>query len=410
MSALRILTLSSLFPSAVRPMAGLFVRERMTRVGGHVPVTFVSPQPWFPFQSVIRKFRPGYRPEPARYEKQGEFDVYFPRFFALPGALRRLDGLFIALGCLPLLLRLKRSFRFNVIDAHFAYPDGYAASLLGRWLGVPVVVTLRGTEPGHVLDPALRRRIVSALSGATRVLSVSASLRNVALNLGIPAGRCHVVGNGVDLARFRAMPRDAARASLGIPADAKVLISVGGLVERKGFHRVIEVLPALVRRFPGLRYLVVGGGSPEGDMGPALRDQVERLGLGGHVLFLGPLAPDDLSTPLSAADAFVLATRNEGWANVFLEAMAIGLPVVATDVGGNREVVADDRLGIIVPFGDSGALANAIAQALESDWDRADITAYARAHSWDRRAAELLVEFEGVVAMRGAPEAEVADA
>jgi glycosyltransferase involved in cell wall biosynthesis len=96
---------------------------------------------------------------------------------------------------------------------------------------------------------------------------------------------------------------------------------------------------------------------------------------------------------LSASDVFVLATANEGWANVFLEAMACGLPVVTTDVGGNREVVCDESLGAITPFGDNRALSAALAEALAREWNRARIIAYAQANSWDTRVAILEQEF-----------------
>jgi glycosyltransferase involved in cell wall biosynthesis len=314
--------------------------------------------------------------------------------------LKWLDGFFMALGCLPKLLRLRRSFGFNVIDAHFAYPEGYAATLLGRWLHVPVTITMRGTEVPIARDASRRRRMLDALHAAARVFSVSESLKQHAVSLGLPAEKVVVVGNGVDTEKFRRVPRQAAREALDLPREASVLVSVGALVERKGFHRVMECLPALRQRFPGLRYLVIGGAGPEGDWSRELHSLAKKLGLDDCVHFLGALAPAALKQPLSAADVFVLATRNEGWANVFLEAMACGLPVVTTDVGGNAEVVADSRLGILVPFGHRQALEGAIAEALRRDWNRDGIAAYAARHGWDRRVEVLIRELEAVVALR----------
>ncbi|WP_297471576.1 glycosyltransferase, partial [Acidithiobacillus sp.] len=135
----------------------------------------------------------------------------------------------------------------------------------------------------------------------------------------------------------------------------------------------------------GMRFAMAGGGGPEGDNRSALDAQVARLGLAGHVHFAGALPPDELKWALSAADVFVLATRNEGWANVFLEAMACGLPVVTTEVGGNAEVVGHAALGCLVPFGDAGRLRQAIEQALTTPWDRAAIRRHAEEHTWDRR-------------------------
>ena len=393
-----VVVLSSLFPSSVQPGAGLFIRERMFRVGAVLPLCVVSPTPWFPLQGLLRRWRPGFRPGAPRHEQPSGFDVWFPRFLSVPGVMKRFDGLFMALGALPRLSRLKREGRLDAIDAHFGYPDGYAATLLGRWLKVPVTITLRGTEQRHAQDAVLAPRLKQALQRASEVFAVSQSLRQIALALGIAGDKVHVVGNGVDLHKFSPLPRDEARRALGLAPQAPVLVSVGGLVERKGFHRVIELLPALRQRWPGLTYLVVGGPSPEGDMGAELQRQVTALALDDAVRFLGPLPPERLREPLSAADLFVLATRNEGWANVFLEAMACGLPVVTTAVGGNAEVVCRAELGTVVPFGDAERLSQALSQALATRWDAAAIRRYAEANTWDQRVAVLVDHFRRLVA------------
>lgn len=386
---IELVVFSALFPSAVRPGAGPFIRERMFRVARHRPLAVVSPQPWFPGQSLIRLLRPGYRPQAPALEIQQGIRVYHPRYFAVPGVLRRFDGWSMALASVGLMRRLKRQ-GARLIDAHFAYPDGEAATRLGRWLRLPVTITLRGTEVPHSRNPVLRPRLARTLKAAARVFSVSDSLRRLAIELGAATEKTEVVGNGVDTARFHPVDRVAARQKYGLPQDAKVLVSVGALVPRKGMHRVIEVMPALIGQHPDLHYLIVGGASPEGDNRAELTAQVARLGLAGRVHFLGALPPDELKWPLSAAGVFVLATRNEGWANVFLEAMACGLPVVTTDVGGNAEVVCRAELGSIVPFGDGAALQQALDAALDKDWDRAAILDYARANQWDTRVTQLL--------------------
>jgi glycosyltransferase involved in cell wall biosynthesis len=391
-----LVVFSSLFPSAARPGAGLFIRERMFRVAQHRPLVVVSPQPWFPGQSLIRWLRPGYRPQAPALEMQQGIRVYHPRFLAVPGLLRRFDGWSMALGSLWLLRRLRVE-GARLIDAHFSFPDGEAATRLGRWLGLPVTVTLRGTEVPHSRNPVLRPRLVRTLRDAARVFSVSDSLRRLAFELGVAADKTEVVGNGVDIRYFHPVDRAAARARLGLPETAKVLISVGGLVERKGMHRVIDCLPTLLGKYPDLHYLVVGGGSPEGDMRAELEAQVARLGLADRVHFLGEIPPEELKWPLSAADMFVLATRNEGWANVFLEAMACGLPVVTTDVGGNAEVVCRAELGSIVPFGDALALQQGLDAALDKTWDRTAILEYAQANQWDKRVVQLCHALGGFI-------------
>ena len=386
----RLLVLSSLFPSPTRPGAGLFIRERMFRVSKVLPLVVVSPQPWFPLQGLVRIVRPNFRPPALRDEIQDGIRILRPRFWSFPGGFKWLDGWLMAVACYWTLRRLRDEFGFDVIDAHFAYPDGYAGVLLGRWLGVPTTITLRGTEVPLSSDAARRRRILDAVAGAQLVFAVSQSLRAHVVGLGADAGKIRVIGNGVDTQKFKREDRSLARKKLGLPNDAHVLISVGSLVERKGFHRVIECLPELLKRWPRLQYLIVGAGGPEGDMRRALERQVIDLSLEHTVRFLGSVAPNEMRWPLSSADVFVLATRNEGWANVFLEAMGCGLPVVTTNVGGNAEVVCRPELGELVPFGDRDALTEALARALAHQWDRATIETYARANSWEDRVQALV--------------------
>jgi teichuronic acid biosynthesis glycosyltransferase TuaC len=389
----KLLVFSSLFPSHKRPNAGVFIRERMFRVAQKVPVIVVSPVPWFPFQGILRYWRPHFRPQPNSYEQQG-IQVYFPWFLSIPGLLKSCDGFFMALGSLSTLIKLRK--QFNIIDAHFAYPDGYAATLLGKWLKVPVTITLRGTEVPLSKMPGRKTRLLIALKNATRVFSVSDSLKQHVVSLGAKSDKIRVIGNGIDVVKFYPLAKSVAREELNIQENAKVLVSVGALVDRKGFYRVIEVLPALVAKYPELIYLIVGGDSPEGNIRERLEHQVKTLKLEDNVRFLGAYPSEHIKIPLSAADLFVLATANEGWANVFLEAMACGLPVITTEVGGNKEVVNDPGLGTVVPFGDSEALLAALLQGLETAWDRPSIIQYARKNSWDSRVKILVEEFQQI--------------
>jgi teichuronic acid biosynthesis glycosyltransferase TuaC len=391
-----LVVFTTLFPSRAEPVAGVFIKERMFRVAKHLPITVVAPQPWFPLLGLVRRFKPGYRPEREIFEVVDGIEVHRPRFFALPGVLRRLDGFFIALGSLALLRRLQAARRADILDVHFGFPDGHAGSLLARWLSLPFVVTLRGKEARMQQVPAFAAPMRRALPAAALVISVSSALRDVALELGVAPERAVVIGNGIDLGKFYPMAQAEARTQLGIAADAEVLVSVGWLIERKGFHRVITCLPALLKTHPKLVLLVVGGPGPEGDFTQELHRAAHDAGVEAAVRFLGPLPPQELRVPLSAADVFVLATRYEGWANVFLEAMACGQPVVTTRVGGNAEVVGSDEVGVLVPFDDQAALTAALDAALARPWDRAKIRAYAEANTWDQRVDVLVRSFQQV--------------
>jgi len=394
-----ILVLSSLFPSSVAPKNGLFVRERMFRVARHTNLTVVSPVPWFPGQWLIRLFRPGYRPQPAPVEVQDGVRVHFPRFLAFPGVLRRLDAFMMYRCCLPLVRKLAIEQGIQIVDSHFTYPDGLAATRLAKKLGLKSIITLRGTEIPHSGIRGRTSQLLRAWQCADRLFAVSDSLRRHAVALGADAGKFRVIGNGIDTEKFRPVDQRAARRQLGLSEDSPVLATVGGLVERKGFHRVVECLPDLLKDFPGLVYVIVGAPSPEGDYSARIRELAAQLGVADNVIFLGAREPEELGVPLSAADVFVLASSNEGWANVILESMACGTPVVATDVGGNAEVVASEELGIIVPFGDRQLLTGAIRRALYRPWSESVLTQYALDNHWSNRVKDILEEYDRLLAV-----------
>jgi teichuronic acid biosynthesis glycosyltransferase TuaC len=389
---LRILLVSSVFPSRVRPTYGVFVRERARHVAALADVVVLAPVPWFPFNRWIRgREYVGV----ALVEREGGLTVYHPRFLCIPGLGKCFDAVLFFLSLLPFVVWLGRRFSFDLIDAHFTYPDGVAAALLGRVLGRPVVITVRGTHDIRHGGYALRRgQIRSALRAVAGVIAVSESLRHFVRSLGVRDRDVQVIPNGVDGSRFYPSERHAARDALGLPRDRVILLAVGGLVEGKGHHRVLEALPGLLERCPGLLYVAVGNGDRSGaGYRQRLDELVSRHGLRQHVRIVPARPHDEIRLWMAAADLFCLATRSEGWCNAIMEALACGLPVVTTRVGGNAELVREGRNGLLVPFWDEGAFRDAINQALAMPWDRAGIARSAAAMGWDRAAEDILGEF-----------------
>jgi glycosyltransferase involved in cell wall biosynthesis len=394
----RLLVFSSIFPSSVTPTVGTPVWERMSRIGQHVPMVVVSPQAWSPLDWLVRWFRRTYRPIASEHEVIQGVEIFRPRILSIPRFFKGLDGWLMAQGSRRTFAHVVRQFRPTIVDAHFLYPDGFAASMLAREHGLPLTVTIRGSKDARLVAGPRREQLRSTMTSATKLFAVSDSLKqDVPTALGIDSAKTVVIGNGVDMAKFTRVDRTAARERLGLAPDAKVLISVGSLVELKGFHRILPVLPRLRQRFPGLRYLVVGGGTTQGDMSGTLRAMSTQLGLDDCVVFCGPQVPDKLKWYYSAADLFVSATSYEGWANVLLEAMACGLPAVTTNVGGNPQVVCRKDVGAIVPFWDEAAFESTVLAVLEAEWDHEAIVAYARSNSWDARVTRQLAEYEDVL-------------
>jgi teichuronic acid biosynthesis glycosyltransferase TuaC len=390
--------LSSVFPNTRRPNLGIFIHERVSRVAQHCEIQVVAPVPWFPFDRPIRARSWGGVPPVAHDER---FLVYHPRFLCVPGILKCLDGLLYATSLLPFLRRLHTRFPFDLIDAHFAYPDGAAAVLLGRALARPVVITLRGSIVRLARYTMHRPQLRYALKTASRVLAVSESLKTVAVGLGIPDEHVRVIPNGIDTTLFCPGDRTWARQACGLPQQRTVILTVGAVCEGKGQHLVVDALAEIVTRRPDVLYVMVG----EFDgirYRRRVHDSIARTGLSEHVLFVGQQPHDRLPLWYAAADLFCLATRSEGRANVLLEALACGVPVVTTAVGGNPEIVTDGRHGLLVPFGDVRRLRDAIVTALDTEWDRQGLAAYTSAFSWDRAAADVVEEFATVLGGRAA--------
>jgi glycosyltransferase involved in cell wall biosynthesis len=375
----------------------------MFRVARRLPLFVVSPTPWVPLEDWFRQnLNPGFRPSIPEYEEQQGIPVWFPRFLSMPGPdmLRLPEGWTMARGAYHRFAALRSAGRLDLIDAHGAYPDGHAAVLLGRRIGVPVTVTLHSDGLNCARNPGRLRKLRETLGGAARVFAASETLRQFALELGVPDGRVEVVGNGVDAECFRPRDRTAARAALGIPSDAPVLISSSPdrFFGEKDYNQLIEALPALSRRLPKLVCLLVGLDSLEKNRRATLEAMVERLDLKETVRFLDDLPPDELPGILSAADVFVSAAYHETPVTTLLEAMACGLPVAAFDVGANRELVCRPEFGELAPLGDPSALKTAIDLALSRTWDRMTIRRHSEAYSWDGRINRLCRAFTEIVA------------
>jgi teichuronic acid biosynthesis glycosyltransferase TuaC len=395
---MKILTFTTLFPNAEQPDHGIFVENRLRHLLGSRQVTaeVIAPVPWFPLASgAFGRFARLAR-VPLQEQRHG-LAVRHPRYVSIPKIGMHIAPLLLYLGARRVANRLlAEGHDFDLIDAHYFYPDGVAAALLGRELGKPVVITARGTDINLIADFALpRRMILWAARRAAAVITVCEALRARLIELGADAAAIHTLRNGVDLVRFRPRERAEARRKYGVDGAAPVLLSVGHLIERKGHH----VLIAALAQLPEARLLIAGDGPERA----ALDRLATRLGIAERVKFLGRVAHDDLAETYSAADLLVLASSREGWANVLLEAMACGTPVVATKVWGTPEVVADAAAGLLVEPRTAAAFAAAIARLLTAPPSRPATRLYAERFSWDATTAGQLALFHDILARRQYP-------
>lgn len=392
MKPLRIVLFSSLYPSEVRPVHGIFVETRLRELikSGRVEARVVAPVPWFPFRSKRFGEYASFAATPRHSSRNGLM-VEHPRYLLLPKVGMNMAPYAMALAGLAALRRLQRSgFDFDLIDAHYYYPDGVAAGMLARWLGKPFVVTARGTDLNLIPEYSLPRRLIlQTASRAGASIGVCRALMDTLHNLGADPMKLHTLRNGVDLERFRPEPVAQARERLGLAPGAKYLLSVGHLIERKGHHVAIDALPQL----PDVTLLVAGAGPEE----RSLKAQAERLGVGDRVRWLGVVAQTELKWWYSAADALTLCSSREGWANVLLEAMACGTPVIATNIWGTPEVVSEPAAGVLMEARSGVALATAWAALMSVRPSREQTRAHAERFSWTATTLGQIELFERVI-------------
>ena len=387
---IRLLTFSTLFPHAARPNHGIFVENRLRHLlaGGEAGSVVLAPVPWFPSGSV-RFGDWAVNARAPHSETRHGIPVLHPRYPVIPKIGMSAAPWLLYRAMIPPVQRLlAEGHRFDAIDAHYVYPDGVAAVWLGRRFGLPVVITARGTDVNLIPRYAMPRRLIQgAIRDAAALIAVSASLKQVLVALGAPDAKVTVLRNGVETGLFRPPDdRAAARAALGLSGPA--LISVGGLIERKGHHRTIEAM----RLLPGFELIIVG----EGPERALLSGLIARFGLGDRVRLLGPRPHAELPALYGAADASVLASSREGWANVLLESMACGTPVVAADIWGNPEVVRAPQAGVIYRPNTADGVAEGVRRLFARLPDRAATRVYAEAFSWDETTAGQLAVFRKV--------------
>lgn len=387
---LRLLTFTTLYPNAARPNHGVFVENRLRHLLASEAVASIvlAPVPFFPLSSPRFGAWADHARAP-RFETRHGIAVHHPRYGVIPK---------IGTALAPFLLYhaarraietlIARGLRFDVIDAHYLYPDGVAAIWLGRRFKRPVVITARGSDVTQLPDYAIPRRLIGrAIADADHLIAVSAGLKDALIGLGAPAAKVTVLRNGVDLAMFRPEARDQARAALAL--SGPTLLSVGHLIARKGHDKVIAALAEL----PGFSLLILGDG-PERERLAAL---IASRGLGARARLLGAVPHETLARYYTAADALVLASSREGWANVLLEAMACGTPVVASKIPGNPEVVTAPEAGLIVEENTPAGFAAALRRLFAAPPRREATRAYAERFGWAETSAGQAALFRGLV-------------
>jgi teichuronic acid biosynthesis glycosyltransferase TuaC len=415
---LRVLVVTRIFPTAIEPEYAPYNRNQLAAVARRADVEILAAIPWFPGAGLLhqaselaradalpgplaslkeRLLRAGrskaveLSPVPSTWRTAG-MDVAHPRVLLLP-KMTALHGPLFAASLAGHAAKLRG--KVDVVFGSFAYPDGVAAFLIAKALGVPAVMKLHGGDMNVAAkQPAPARWLRFVMPRLARVVAVSQPLADEAIGFGVAPERAVVVENGVEKSLFYPRDRAAARAELGLPVEGMSLLFVGRIERRKGVFELCEALGD--PRLSQVRLVWLG----EGDESAAIRKLAEPFG--DRFTFVGPQPHDGVARHVAACDALVLPSWNEGTPNAVVEALSAGRRVVATRVGGIPAVVTDPRLGELVPVKDPRALADAIARVLDSPYDPAEVAKIGGRHDWDESGARLHEVLRDAAGERGA--------
>ncbi len=390
MLPIRILTFSSLYPNSIQPTSGIFVENRLRHLvdSGEIEAKVVAPVPWFPMANNAFGKYGDYAKVPD-FEVRHGIEIFHPRYLVVPKIGMSIAPLFMARAMKRTLRSImEQGFVFDLIDAHYFYPDGVAACILATSLGIPFVVTARGTDINLIPKHAVPRRwILWAARRSHAMISVCHALKDEMIAMGIAADKVTPLRNGVDLNFFKPDDRERVRSELNI--TGKTLLSVGYLIDRKGHHLIIEALASL----PDVKLYIAG----EGEMAAKLNRLAVDRGVADRVTFLGGLDRATVRSYMVAADALVLASSREGMANVLLESIACGTPVVATPLWGTPEVVAMPEAGVLTKNRSVAGIVEGVNRLFANYPSRQATRLYAERFSWDETTHGQLEIFRRAV-------------
>ena len=385
---MRLLTFTSLFPNQIQNNLGGFIARRMSVwAEKHASKwVIVAPVPFFPalpFNSPWKNYS-----DIPLVEKFRQWDVYHFRYGMLPKIGLPVQGASMGLCTVGRVKKIIQEFGpFDVIDAHFIYPDCFAALEISQRLGIPLVASARGSDINNYGQMKMIKPMVArVLKKADAVIGVSQDLVEKMIQLGASEERCHHIPNGVDGELFSP---GGDRQNSG---KNKKLLAVGNLVPEKGFDILLKAISLLTPLYPDLTLNIIGSG-PQLDN---LKSLCSELNIEDIVHFIGQVRHEQISEWFRNSDVFCLCSLREGNPNVVLEALSSGLPVAATPVGGVPELIQDYQNGILSSEYSPQSLAGAIREVLEKEWYPMDIRKTVSHRTWETVAEEVQAVFEKV--------------
>lgn len=391
----KLLLITNLFPNPVEPNRGIFVAEMLREMKDMAEITVISPVPWFPRIGFLRRFGRWYKFSqiPHRYTIDGQ-DVVCPKYLAIPKA-GFLHSITLFLAVLPYVVKAHRREKFDLINAHWVFPDGVAAYWISRMMKIPSVLSAHGCDINLYLNMPLRKwQIVSALNGIEHITVVSSRQKGTLSAAGINGAKISVIYNGFS-DRFTIQDKAEMRSELGLDPSSKIILFVGRLVGVKGFEHLIHAVKKLEQSGRYDYEIVVVG---DGDMRREHEGEVARLGLSHKIRFYGEKGRDEIHKWFGACDVLCLPSIVEGCPTVVIEALACGRPVVASAVGEIPHLIGKDN-GFLCRPKNEDDLFESLAKALDRDWDQVEIRNSVANMTWRNSARKYVDAYKEALAV-----------
>ena len=390
-ACMKILILSHMYPSRFNEVSGIFVHQQVKELREQgCEVKVISPVPWtpFPINKLKEKWK-DYSRIPI-YEERERISINHPRYLTFPKSyFFEYSGYFMYLGIKNILRKIYKHFSFNLIHAHALLPDGFAGTLLKKKIGVPLIVTIHGSD--LLIYPYRNKGTFSyslkVLNKASKIITVSSQLKNKCYNeFNVSEEKIKVIPNGYNHRIFNFKPTDFNKRKVN---NRFIILFIGHIIKAKGIFdllNAIEIIRKLDQNiYKKISWVIVGKGA---DM-VEFKKRLNTFNINNDIKVVGQVPHEKISKYMKNADFIILPSWSEGLPATLVEAMGCGLPIVATKVGGIPEIINKD-IGILVEPKSPEGLAKGIMNAISMDWNRQLISEYAKSYTWKKNAEKTI--------------------
>lgn len=351
---MKILIFSYLYPNDMKPSKGIFVAERVQFLKEFCDIKVVAPVPFFPNISFFKRWNK-YANIP-KFEIRNGIEVYHPKFLLFPkNILRNTIGKFLYFTTINCIKKIYTKWQFDLIHAHFIHPSGIAAAMIGNKINMPIIITEHfGKINEDLLNRGMKRNIRKVYNNISRLIVVSERLKNNLTEAGFTGEKISVIPNGIDLKKFP-------KISVKQITDQVKIISIGHLIENKGYQFLIHAISILKKSDININLTIIG----EGDYRTTLEKMIIQLKLSGSITLLGYIPHSKINNLLIDSHFYIHPSLSESFSIAVIEAMACGLPVIVTQCGG-PEYFVNDEVGLVIEKESSEQIAQAIERIINN--------------------------------------------